>query len=51
MVAELLDGLNNHKAADLNGLNAGELKECINGFYPLLALIFNESLARGDLPK
>ena len=51
MVAELLDGLDNHKAADFDDLNARELKECINGIYPILALIFNESLVRGDLPK
>ena len=48
-VAKLFDGLNVNKASDLDGLNARVLKECCNEIYPILALIFNESLARGDL--
>ena len=29
---------------------ASVLKECCNEISPILALIFNESLARGDVP-
>ena len=32
------------------GLIARVLKECSNEISPILALIFNESLARGDVP-
>ena len=46
----LLDGLNVHKAPGLNGLNARVLKECSNEISQILALIFNECLARGDVP-
>ena len=46
-VAKLLDGLNVHKAPGPDGLNARVLKECSNEISPILALIFNESLARG----
>ena len=49
-VAKLFDGLNIHKAPGPDGLNARVLKECSNEISPLLALIFNESLARGDVP-
>ena len=49
-VAKLLDGLNIHKAPGQDGLNARVLKECSNEISPILALIFNESLARGDVP-
>ena len=49
-VAKLLDGLNVHKATGPDGLNARVLKECSNEIFPILALIFNESLARGDVP-
>ena len=45
-VAKLLDGLNIHKAPGPNGLKARVLKECSNEISPILALIFNESLAR-----
>ena len=44
-VAKLLDGLNTHKAPGLDGLNARVLKECSNEISPILALIFNKSLA------
>ena len=44
-VAKLLDGLNVHKAPSPDGLNARVLKECSNEISPILALIFNESLA------
>ena len=49
-VAKLLDGLNIHKAPGPDGLNAKVLKECSNEISPILALIFNESLAWGDVP-
>ena len=49
-VAKLLDGLNVHKAPGPDGLNARVLKECSSEISPILALIFNESLARGDVP-
>ena len=49
-VTKLLDGLNIHKAPGPDGLNARVLKECSNEISPILALIFNESLARGDVP-
>ena len=49
-VAKLLDGLNIHKAPGPDGLNARVLKECSNEIPPILALIFNESLTRGDIP-
>ena len=49
-VAKLLDGLNVHKVPGPDGLNARVLKECSNEISPILALIFNESLARGDVP-
>ena len=45
-----MDGLIVHKAPGLDGLNARSLKECSNESSPILALIFNESLARGDVP-
>ena len=49
-VAKPLDGLNVHKAPGTDGLNAGVLKECSNEISPILALIFNEALAQGDVP-
>ena len=49
-VAKLLDGLNVHKASGSDGLNARVLKECSNEISTILALIYNESLARGDVP-
>ena len=49
-VTKLLDGLNVHKASGPDGLNARVLKECSNEISPILALIYNESLARGDVP-
>ena len=49
-VPKLLDGLNIHKAPGPDGLNARVLKECSNEISPILALIFNESLAHGDVP-
>ena len=49
-VAKLLDGLNVHKASGPDGLNARVLQYCSNEISPILALIYNESLARGDAP-
>ena len=49
-VANLLDALNVHKASGPDGLNARVLKECSNEISPILALIYNESLARGKVP-
>ena len=49
-VAKLLDGLNVHKASGPDGLNARVHKECSNEISPILALIYNESLAWGDVP-
>ena len=51
-VAKLLDRLNVHKAPARppDGLNARVSKECSNEISPILALIFNESLAWGDVP-
>ena len=46
-VAKQLDGLNVHKASGPDGLNARVLKECSNEISLILALIYNESLARG----
>ena len=47
----LLDGLNVHIASGPDGLNAKVLKECSNEISQILALIFNESLALGDVPE
>ena len=41
---------NVHKAPGPDGLNARVQKECSNEIFPILALIINESLARGDVP-
>ena len=49
-VAKLLDGLKDNKAPGSDVLNARVLKECSNEISPMLALIFNEPLARGDVP-
>ena len=49
-VAKLLDGLNVHKTPGPDGLNARVLKECSTQISPILALIYNESLAQGNVP-
>ena len=49
-VAKLLDGLNVHKAPDPDGLNARVLKECSTQISPILAVIYNESLAQDNVP-
>ena len=48
-VAKLLYGLNVHKAPGPDGLNARVLKECSTQISPILALIYNESLAQGNV--
>ena len=49
-VAKLLGRLNVHKASGPDGLNARVLKECSNEISPILALIYDESLAWSDVP-
>ena len=49
--ADALDRLNVHKASGPDRLNARVLKECSNEIPPILALIFNESFARGNVPE
>ena len=39
-----------HKASGPDGLSARALKECSSEIAPILALIFNESLAQGTVP-
>ena len=46
-VTKLLTKLNIHKASRLDGLSARVLKECSSEIAPILAYIFNESLAQG----
>ena len=48
-VDKLFDGLNVHKAPGPDGLNTKVLKECSSEVSPILELIFNESLARGNV--
>ena len=50
-VPKMLDGLNVHKAPGPDGQNTRVLKECSNEISPILALIFNESLAWGGVPE
>ena len=42
--------LNIHKASGPDGLSARVLKECSSEISPMLALIYNESLAQGTVP-
>ncbi|MCG8116962.1 MAG: reverse transcriptase domain-containing protein, partial [Candidatus Thiodiazotropha endolucinida] len=49
-VAKLLGKLKIHKASGPDGLNARVLKECSAEISPVLAYIFNESLAQGTVP-
>ena len=49
-VLKLLNNLNIHKASGPDGLNARVLKECSSEISPMLALIYNESLAQGTVP-
>ena len=45
-VLKLLNNLNIHKASGPDGLSARVLKECSSEISPMLALIYNESLAQ-----
>ena len=49
-VLKLLNNLNIHKASWPDGLSARVLKECSSEISPMLALIYNESLAQGTVP-
>ena len=49
-VLKLLNNLKIHKASGPDGLSARVLKECSSEFAPILALIYNESLAQGTVP-
>ena len=44
---KLLNDLNIHKALGPDGLSARVLKECSSEIAPILAYIYNESLAQG----
>ena len=49
-VLELLNNLKIHKAPGPDGLSARALKECSSEIAPILALIYNETLAQGTVP-
>ena len=49
-VSKLLNNLNIHKAPGPDGLSARVLKECSSEIAPVLAYIYNESLAQGAVP-
>ena len=49
-VFKLLNGLNINKASGPDCLSARVLKECCFEIAPILALIYNESLAQGTVP-
>ena len=49
-VSKLLDNLKIHKAPGPDGLGSRVLKECSSEIAPVLALIYNESLAQGTVP-
>ena len=49
-VLKLLNNLKIHKASGPDGLSARVLKECSSEIAPILALIYNESLAQGTVP-
>ena len=49
-VLKLLNGLKVHKAPGPDGLSARVLKECSSEIAPILAFIYNESLAQGTVP-
>ena len=49
-VTKLLNNLNIHKAPGSDGLSASVLKECSSEIAPILAYIYNESLAHGAVP-
>ena len=47
---KLLNNLKIHTASGPDGLSARVLKECSSEIAPILALIYNESLAQGTVP-
>ena len=49
-VLNLLNNLKVHKAFGPDGLSDRVLKECSSEIAPILALIYNESLAQGTVP-
>ena len=49
-VLKLSNNLNIHKASGPDCLSARVLKECSSKISPMLALIYNESLAQGTVP-
>ena len=49
-VLKLLNNLKIHKASGPEGLSARVLKECSSEIAPILALIYNETLAQGTVP-
>ena len=49
-VFKLLNGLNINMASGPNGMSARVLKECSSQIAPILAIIYNESLAQGTVP-
>ena len=49
-VLKLLNNLKIHKASGPDGLSARVLKECSSEIAPILALIYNETLAQGTVP-
>ena len=49
-VLKLLNGLKVHKTPGQDGLSARVLKECSSEIAPILAFIYNESLAQGTVP-
>ena len=49
-VLKLLNNLKIHKASRPDGLSARELREYSSEIAPILALIYNESLAQGTVP-
>ena len=49
-VLKLLNNLKIHKASGPDGLSARVLKECSSEIAPILALIYNETLAQDTVP-
>ena len=49
-VLKLLNNQKIHEASGPDGLSARVLKECSSEISPMLALIYNESLAQGTVP-
>ena len=49
-ITKLLNNLNIHKAPEPDGLSARVLKEYSSEIAPILACIYNESLAQGAVP-